>query len=421
PGLHFKTKNSWVGHIPIESDVVKNGSLFFWMWGKDDVNAGDDLIIWINGGPGCSSMFGMVHENGPFKLQEKGSETTKPSDYSWTKVSNIVYVDQPAHVGFSQGRTYFTNETQIGKEFASFLDNFYEIFPELKPKRLWITGESYAGIYLSYTLHELQARNQSQLQGTLIVDGVITDQSMLEPPVYPFVVKHQVALNFSAEDVQDVKDEAARCNLTDYVERNLHYPPKGPLPEFDQSCSPYTMMAARASDRNTIFNVYNVEKPDIWDGDYTDYTDKFFNNGELQDYINIPRKRWDECNYVFLHDDQSPPPDSIPDKRHSMLAQVIENSKKFMLISGNLDARVMTNMTALALQNMTWAGSTGFSKAPGTPLYDIDGKEAGAFVEERGLIFAEIFESGHMVPKDNPPAGFAAVKHLLGQKDWSKK
>lgn len=56
----------------------------------------------------------------------------------------------------------------------------------------------------------------------------------------------------------------------------------------------------------------------------------------------------------------------------------------------------MTNMTALALQNMTWGGGTGFSKAPTTPLYDVEGKEAGAFAEERGLIFAEIFESGHM-------------------------
>lgn len=306
------------------------------MWGKDDVNSGDDLIFWINGGPGCSSLFGFSHENGPFKLQDSGKETTKPSDYSWTRAANIVYLDQPAHVGFSQGRTYFTNETQVAKGFSSFLDNFYEIFPELKPKKLWIVGESWAGVYIPHILLELQSRKQPQLQGTLIVDGVITDLSMIEPTTYPFVVKHQAALNFSVEDVQDVESEAARCKITDYVERNLHYPPKGPLPEFDQSCSPFTMMIARADDRLTYFNIYNVEKPDVWDGDYTDYTNKFFNNPELQDYINTPRKRWDECSYVFLQGDQSLPPDENPDRKHSMLAQVIENSKKFIMINGNV-------------------------------------------------------------------------------------
>jgi carboxypeptidase C (cathepsin A) len=81
----------------------------------------------------------------------------------------------------------------------------------------------------------------------------------------------------------------------------------------------------------------------------------------------------------------------------------------------------MTNMTALALQNLTWGNATGFKKPLLTPLYDIDGEQTGSFTEERGLTFAQIFESGHMLPKDLPKTGFAAVLNLLGKKDWSKK
>lgn len=57
PLLPFKTKNSWAGNIPIpDTPTLKNGSLFFWLWGQDSSTPGDDLIIWLNGGPGCSSI-----------------------------------------------------------------------------------------------------------------------------------------------------------------------------------------------------------------------------------------------------------------------------------------------------------------------------------------------------------------------------
>lgn len=70
---------------------------------------------------------------------------------------------------------------------------------------------------------------------------------------------------------------------------------------------------------------------------------------------------------------------------------------------------------------MTWNNATGFSKPPLTPLHDIEGHQAGAFVEERGLTFAQIYESGHMVPYDQPPMGYTAILHLLGKRDWTQK
>jgi carboxypeptidase D len=309
-----------------------------WMWGKDDVNSGEDLIIWINGGPGCSSMFGLTHENGPFHIQETENDVNKPNEYSWTKISNIIYVDQPANVGFSTGRTYFTNETQIAKEFVSFLKHFYEIFPELKAKKLWITGESYAGVYLPPILAEIYKSGvTNQLQGTLIVDGVVTPEETLDATTYQFAVKHQKDFNFSEEDLQDIKNEAAPCNLTDYVERNLHYPAKPPLPDFDDSCSPYGMMLTRALDINENFNVYNVKKPHPTDNyDNIDYTDKFFDNPALQSYIHAPHKDWQLCSYVFLHGDNDHSPDRYPDQKHSVLAQAIEKSKKFVMVNGNV-------------------------------------------------------------------------------------
>jgi carboxypeptidase D len=57
---------------------------------------------------------------------------------------------------------------------------------------------------------------------------------------------------------------------------------------------------------------------------------------------------------------------------------------------------LITNGTSLALQNLTWNNAQGFTKPPVTPLYDVDGNQGGTFVNERGLIYAEVPKSGHM-------------------------
>lgn len=60
----------------------------------------DPLIIWFNGGPGCSSMLGFLQETGPYVLED-GATTYTENAYSWNKETNILYIDQPAGVGYS--------------------------------------------------------------------------------------------------------------------------------------------------------------------------------------------------------------------------------------------------------------------------------------------------------------------------------
>ncbi|MCO5566213.1 hypothetical protein L7F22_019889 [Adiantum nelumboides] len=278
-------------------------------------------------------------DSSPEKKNDKNSAKSTPPP---SRPSSSHKVDVSLH--HNAGRTYFTNETQIAKEFVSFLKHFYEIFPELKAKKLWITGESYAGVYLPPILAEVYKSGvTNQLQGTLIVDGLVTPEETLDATTYQFAVKHKADFNFSEEDLQDIKNEAAPCNLTDYVERNLHYPAKPPLPDFDDSCSPYDMMLTRALDINENFNVYNVKKPHPTDNyDNIDYTDKFFDNPALQSYIHAPHKDWQQCSYVFLHGDNDHSPDRYPDQKHSVLAQVIEKSKKFVLVNGNVSIQTLS-------------------------------------------------------------------------------
>jgi len=71
----------------------------------------DPLIIWFNGGPGCSSMLGFMQENGPFLWETGNSTWTGLNEHSWNKEANVLYIEQPAGVGFS----YFKDTSEMPK------------------------------------------------------------------------------------------------------------------------------------------------------------------------------------------------------------------------------------------------------------------------------------------------------------------
>ncbi len=65
----------------------------------------DPIVIWFNGGPGCSSLLGLFQENGPFVIDD-GETIIKPNPFPWNREANLLYIESPAGVGFS----YSTSE-----------------------------------------------------------------------------------------------------------------------------------------------------------------------------------------------------------------------------------------------------------------------------------------------------------------------
>ena len=84
--------------------------------------ATDPVLIWLNGGPGCSSLLGAFLENGPFVYDDGTGDYLKPNQYTWNTRANVLYIESPAHVGFSMGgpNDYnFTDMTQSVDLFAA--------------------------------------------------------------------------------------------------------------------------------------------------------------------------------------------------------------------------------------------------------------------------------------------------------------
>jgi carboxypeptidase C (cathepsin A) len=102
-----------------------------------------------NGGPGCSGLIGFGTEQGPYYISKKGVLSENP--YSWNKLANMLYIEQPAGVRFSYSETdedYNVGDAQAAADNYKLIRKFFERFPERRSNRFFISSESYGGHYM---------------------------------------------------------------------------------------------------------------------------------------------------------------------------------------------------------------------------------------------------------------------------------
>jgi len=120
---------------------------------------GDDwqskpVVLFLNGGPGSSSLLGFLQEVGPLLINATGGLMENP--YSWNTVANLFVLESPVGVGFSYcaaqkeegGLCQNTDKFTASASRAALADFFHTKFPELQTNDFFITGESYAGVYI---------------------------------------------------------------------------------------------------------------------------------------------------------------------------------------------------------------------------------------------------------------------------------
>lgn len=126
---------------------VGSKHLFFWYFESQSKPAEDPLLLWLTGGPGGSGMIGLLQELGPCKINEFGNGTVH-NEYGWSKNANVIFVDQPAGVGFSyvdEAVPLPATSWTAAEDMHHFLQLFTsEVFPDLNTREFHITGESYA-------------------------------------------------------------------------------------------------------------------------------------------------------------------------------------------------------------------------------------------------------------------------------------
>jgi len=142
--VDFDIGESYAGLLPV-SDASDSSELFFWFFPSSHPQASDEILIWLNGGPGCSSLAGLLQENGPISWQP-GTFRPVANRWSWSNLTNVVWIDQPAGTGFSRrnGMAPVDDEFQMAQQFLGFWKRFVETF-SMQNRKVYLTGESFAG------------------------------------------------------------------------------------------------------------------------------------------------------------------------------------------------------------------------------------------------------------------------------------
>eukprot|EP01138_Halocafeteria_seosinensis_P009874 gb/GECG01010085.1/.p1 GENE.gb/GECG01010085.1/~~gb/GECG01010085.1/.p1 ORF type:complete len:483 (+),score=47.09 gb/GECG01010085.1/:1-1449(+) len=153
--------------------------LHYWFVESENDPSSDPVVLWLNGGPGCSSMDGFFHEQGPFVVdKESGELSLRPT--RWNKIANMIWLDAPAGVGLSyatNSQGYVHNDTSTAIDNYHALIQFFEGFSEFQANELFLTGESYAGVYiptLAYQIHQAQTSDSQvklNLKGIMVGNG----------------------------------------------------------------------------------------------------------------------------------------------------------------------------------------------------------------------------------------------------------
>ncbi|KAK5174720.1 uncharacterized protein LTR77_001802 [Saxophila tyrrhenica] len=443
------------GLIPIDEEEPDR-ALFFIFQPRIGGPPVDEITIWMNGGPGCSSLEGFLQENGYIRWTW-GQYAPTVNDYSWVNLTNVLWVEQPVGTGFSTGQVRATSEEDIAGDFIKFFKNFQTTFG-IKNYKTFVTGESYAGRYVPYIANAMLEQNDTcyyDVQGALMYDPVIGAFDVQnDMTIYPFVEANNNVLGYNASFLAHMKEMEEECGFSDFRDKYMQYPPSGmqpPLAESKTKCALWNEAYYAAYAPNPCFNVYMLGFTCPLLSDPLGYpTDLqlsypglpvYFNRTDVKKAMHAPMDvEWLECAPHAVFKGNGGPEgygDTSPDPIQNVLPHVIEATNRVLVSNGALDMDVLTNATLLAIQNMTWNGMMGFQSGPES-WKDIvitlpDLQYQGLFEEngaggldryqgimgkqhfERGLIFAETYLSGHMQPQFQPRSAYRHLQWVLGR------
>ncbi|ESK93701.1 carboxypeptidase cpds [Moniliophthora roreri MCA 2997] len=436
PEVNFDAGPSWAGLMPISADPNETRKLFFWFWPTTNIEHTKNLVFWTNGGPGCSSLEGFLQENGPISWSWGQAEPT-PNPFSWTNLSHVLWVEQPVGTGFSQGRPNITNDDELAEQLTGFLEQFLEVFSELKGNDFYLTGESYAGFYVPYIANWIYEHPglELDLKGIWIADPSLTyGVVQQEIPALRFAKANANVFPFNSSFWDQLQEISDSCGYTDYLDKFVTYPPAGQLPfpagvvegtlgTVKPECRIHSPIQRAVGVLNPVFDVYRVTDtfPNLWSVlGFPRSTQKFiyFNRTDVQEILHVPPTNWQDCSSGSVYINRAtggPGRDQSIASTLSVMPNVIEKSVRTVIVHGLADFILVAEGTRIAIQNMTWAGAQGFQTPIEPESFTV--RNFGVFGSahtERGLTYVEFYFSGHMTPQFVPEAAFNTMSYLLG-------
>ncbi|KAF2434694.1 carboxypeptidase S3, penicillopeptidase S3, CPD-S3 [Tothia fuscella] len=426
PDVPFNIGEMYSGLMPVKAGDTSRQLFFVY---QPTINAPvDEITIWMNGGPGCSSLEGFFQENGRFVWLENQPRPTI-NDQAWVNATNMLWVEQPIGTGFTVGTPTAKTEEEIAADFVGFFKNFQTTFG-IKNFKIYVTGESYAGRYVPYISAAMLDKKDTEyfnLKGAMVYDPCIGqyDIAQQQLPAVPFVKANKQHFRFEADLLQDLEKIHASCGYKAHLDKYLTFPPPGHQPKLGRtttSCNPFQRIQYELRNTNKCFNVYEISQRCPKPTDVMKGRIPYFNRADVKSALHAPpNAQWSMCSNgkrVFTAPRGTGPEregDLSADPIEKVLPQVIKATNRVLVSNGDYDMIIITNGTLLSIQNMTWNGALGFQQKPVTPIMIPSQGDMGVQHFERGLMWAETYRTGHMGPGMAPKVAYRHLLWMLGR------
>jgi cathepsin A (carboxypeptidase C) len=370
-------------------------------------------VLWMTGGPGCSSEVALFGENGPCTIND--DLTTKSNPYSWNSFANLIYIDQPAGTGFSYGNfpgDYDHDEVGVSEDMYHFLQLFFTHHSEYATQDFHLFGESYAGHYVPATSHRVWVGNNNKEGANINLVGVGIGNGLTDPEVqynyYPdMAYNNKVHPIVSKSQYENMKDAVPSC-IAAITKCQTQSSACG---EAQETCNSALLSPVQESG----YNVYDVRikcaKPPLC-YDFSN-VEKYLNQASVKTALGVSGHSWSSCNFVvnsmFSGDWMKNYQDQLPD----LLASGI----RVLIYAGDVDfiCNYMGNKAwTLAME---WPGKDSFNAATDND-WSVNGKSAGLVRTSKGFTFLQVYDAGHMVPMDQPAPALEMLRTFLNNKPF---
>jgi vitellogenic carboxypeptidase-like protein len=413
PGINA---TSYSGFFQV--NATSGSSLFFWHWPALSGNASAPLLVWLQGGPGSSSLFGMLVELGPFRVTTSDLAPAF-NPYSWAGEYNMVFLDNPRGTGYSFTDPGTLCETWqcYGADFDAFLRQFVQAYG-FAANDVYITGESYGGHYVpasAFTVHE---NNAAGAQPHVNLRGIAVGNGFLAPAEMSFGYADAIfnAGLISTDDYavaqSYVANISARLAADDYV---------GAYRVWDAFLNGDTTPGgAWFTNVTGLTNYFNVASDP---GLAFSYFESWVTSAAVRAAIGVGSQPYADGNIaveIALMGDvmysQRP--------RVEALLQSTLPTYKVLIYNGALDLICGAPLTERYVALLSWPGSTAFAATRRSVWLDpdfTDGTVSG-YVRAAGsanaglLVQAVVRGGGHMVPYDVPSRALDLISRFVDGK-----
>ncbi|CAI4224220.1 unnamed protein product [Auanema sp. JU1783] len=437
PGVDFDLDfNHYSGFL----QASENHLLHYWFVESQNSPANDPLIFWFNGGPGCSSLDGLLNEMGPYTCDKDG-KTLNKNPYSWNKLASVVYIESPAGVGFSYALdgNITTNDDQTSLENYEAVKEFFRRFPKFRHQPTYIMGESYGGVYvptLTARIVDGQEDFPINLKGMALGNGYVNEKLNIDTSIR-YAYGHGIIDEKTWNTLE--KDCCSGCiDSCDFTQVEGHcatmvedifqflwggglnpydlYRDCDPNPDFNGDRMSHMLRGVapgfskrlqnKSPKKGDLLKWLRSKEPLFGDAPCLNDSDviQYMNNAKVRRALNIPFNlpKWDICSdkvtttYEKQYTDMSP-----------FIRKILSAHVRVLLYYGD------TDMACNFMMGQQFADQLGIKRTLGKTPWKFDRQIAGFKTLFNGLTFLTIRGAGHMAPQWRAPQMHYAIKQFL--------